>query len=90
MLVVWQPEGANGNVIGDEIAAHGGDGGLLDAGVIGEIGLVASDDNKSYIGGDGGGLDLAYVAGLADGVWKEDEVFASGENIKKATIFKNS
>ncbi|KAA8541947.1 hypothetical protein F0562_023099 [Nyssa sinensis] len=33
-------------------------------------------------------LGAAYAAGLAVGVWKEAEIFASGEKIKKATIFR--
>uniref|UniRef100_A0A5B7AFB2 glycerol kinase n=1 Tax=Davidia involucrata TaxID=16924 RepID=A0A5B7AFB2_DAVIN len=33
-------------------------------------------------------LGAAYAAGLAVGVWKEDEIFASGEKIEKATIFR--
>lgn len=33
-------------------------------------------------------LGAAYAAGLAVGVWKEDEIFASREKIKTATIFR--
>lgn len=32
-------------------------------------------------------LGAAYAAGLAIGVWKEDEVFASGEKAKTSTMF---
>ncbi|XP_022723721.1 glycerol kinase [Durio zibethinus] len=32
-------------------------------------------------------LGAAYAAGLAIGVWKEDEIFASGQKIKTSTIF---
>ncbi|CAK9185617.1 unnamed protein product [Ilex paraguariensis] len=32
-------------------------------------------------------LGAAYAAGLAVGVWTEDEIFSSGEKMKKATIF---
>merc|ERR1712183_625210 len=32
-------------------------------------------------------LGAAYAAGLAVGVWTEDEIFASGEKVKSATIF---
>ncbi|KAL6996643.1 glycerol kinase [Sarracenia purpurea var. burkii] len=32
-------------------------------------------------------LGAAYAAGLALGVWTEDQIFASGHNIEKATIF---
>lgn len=33
-------------------------------------------------------LGAAYAAGLAIGIWKEDEIFASGERMKVATIFQ--
>lgn len=33
-------------------------------------------------------LGAAYAAGLAVGVYKENEIFASGENMKQASIFK--
>ncbi|KAL3511923.1 hypothetical protein ACH5RR_024640 [Cinchona calisaya] len=33
-------------------------------------------------------LGAAYAAGLAVGVWTEDEIFSSGERMKKATIFQ--
>ncbi|XVF24744.1 hypothetical protein REPUB_Repub13aG0153400 [Reevesia pubescens] len=33
-------------------------------------------------------LGAAYAAGLAVGVWKEDEIFASGQKIKTSTIFR--
>ncbi|KAK6267684.1 hypothetical protein QUC31_011844 [Theobroma cacao] len=33
-------------------------------------------------------LGAAYAAGLAVGVWKEDEIFASREKVKTATIFR--
>ncbi|KAL3343357.1 hypothetical protein AABB24_027075, partial [Solanum stoloniferum] len=33
-------------------------------------------------------LGAAYAAGLAVGVYTEDEIFASGEKLKQATIFK--
>lgn len=33
-------------------------------------------------------LGAAYAAGLAVGVWTEDEIFSSGEKMKKDTIFK--
>lgn len=33
-------------------------------------------------------LGAAYAAGLAIGIWKEDEIFASGERMKAATIFQ--
>ncbi|XP_022716553.1 glycerol kinase-like [Durio zibethinus] len=33
-------------------------------------------------------LGAAFAAGLAVGVWKEDEVFASGQRIKTSTIFR--
>ena len=32
-------------------------------------------------------LGAAYAAGLALGVWKEDEIFASREKVKTSTIF---
>lgn len=32
-------------------------------------------------------LGAAYAAGLAVGVWTEDEIFASGEKVKSAAIF---
>ena len=32
-------------------------------------------------------LGAAYAAGLAVGVWTEEEIFSSGEKMKKATIF---
>lgn len=33
-------------------------------------------------------LGAAYAAGLAVGVWKENEIFSSGEKMKKSTIFR--
>ena len=33
-------------------------------------------------------LGAAYVAGLAVGVWTEEEIFASEEKTKTATIFR--
>ncbi|KAK6915086.1 Carbohydrate kinase, FGGY, C-terminal [Dillenia turbinata] len=33
-------------------------------------------------------LGAAYAAGLAVGVWTEEQIFSSGEKIKNATIFK--
>ncbi|XWS11766.1 hypothetical protein CRYUN_Cryun37aG0028200 [Craigia yunnanensis] len=33
-------------------------------------------------------LGAAYAAGLAVGVWKEDEIFASGQKVKTSTIFR--
>ncbi|XP_019167349.1 PREDICTED: glycerol kinase [Ipomoea nil] len=33
-------------------------------------------------------LGAAYAAGLAVGIWTEDEIFSSGEKMKKDTIFK--
>lgn len=32
-------------------------------------------------------LGAAYAAGLAVGVWKEEEIFSSGERMKIATTF---
>ena len=32
-------------------------------------------------------LGAAYAAGLAIGVWTEDEIFSSGEKKEKSTIF---
>lgn len=33
-------------------------------------------------------LGAAYAAGLAVGVWTEDEIFASGEKIETTTLFQ--
>ncbi|XP_028766399.1 glycerol kinase [Neltuma alba] len=33
-------------------------------------------------------LGAAYAAGLAVGVWKEEEIFASGEKVKTSTVFR--
>lgn len=33
-------------------------------------------------------LGAAYAAGLAVGVWKEEEIFASGERAKTSTTFE--
>lgn len=33
-------------------------------------------------------LGAAYAAGLAVGVWKEEEIFASGAKAKNSTTFK--
>lgn len=33
-------------------------------------------------------LGAAYAAGLAVGVWKEDDIFASGEKLKTSTLFR--
>lgn len=33
-------------------------------------------------------LGAAYAAGLAVGVWTEDEIFASGEKVKTSTVFR--
>ena len=33
-------------------------------------------------------LGAAYAAGLAVGIWTEDEIFSAGEKMKKATTFQ--
>lgn len=33
-------------------------------------------------------LGAAYAAGLAVGIWTEEEIFSSGEKMKEATIFQ--
>jgi glycerol kinase len=35
-------------------------------------------------------LGAAYAAGLAVGFWTEDEIFASEEKFKSATIFRST
>ena len=33
-------------------------------------------------------LGAAYAAGLAVGIWKEDDIFAAGEKTKSFTVFR--